>query len=72
MVKIDGVVKKIDIDRRPEKEGPAKLVARVIIEFEPTERGISELQDLIAMQNDLVNIQIVARQIEMPGFREAK
>ena len=49
-VRIDGEVKQITTGRKEDKEGNIKLVARVLIEFTPTEKGISELQDLIAMQ----------------------
>jgi hypothetical protein len=72
MVKIDGELKTISIGRKPEKEGTAKLVARVILEFEPTEKGIAELQDLIAMQDQFVNVVISTRQIELPLPKAAK
>ena len=65
-VKLDGEVKTITTGRKLDAEGNPKLVARVLIEFVPTEKGISELQDLIAMQELPVNVVITAQQIDLP------
>jgi hypothetical protein len=61
-VRIDGEVKTITTGRKEDREGNIKLVARVLIEFTPTEKGISELQDLIAMQELPVSVLISATQ----------
>jgi hypothetical protein len=61
-VKIDGEVKQITTGRKEDKEGNIKLVARVLIEFTPTEKGTAELQDLIALQELPVNVTISAQQ----------
>jgi hypothetical protein len=65
-VKIDGEVKQITTGRKLDSEGNPKLVARVLIEFVPTEKGIAELQDLIAMQELDVHVTIAAAQMELP------
>lgn len=64
-VRIDGEVKQITTGRKLDSEGNPKLVARVLIEFVPTEKGISELQDLIALQELPVNILITGQQREL-------
>ena len=61
-VRLDGEVKTITTGRKEDREGNIKLVARVLIEFTPTEKGIAELQDLIAMQELPVNVTISAQQ----------
>lgn len=66
MVKIDGEVKTITTGRKEDREGNIKLVARILIEFEPTEKGIADLQDLIALQELPVNVSIVAQQYGLP------
>jgi len=66
MVKIDGEVKTVSVARKVDRDDVPKLVARVVIEFEPTEKGITELQDLIGMQDQLVNVVFTGRQIELP------
>ena len=65
-VKLDGEVKQITTGRKLDSEGNPKLVARVLIEFVPTERGIAELQDLIALQELDVHVTITAQQMELP------
>ena len=65
-VKIDGEVKQITTGRKLDSEGNLKLVARVLIEFVPTEKGIAELQDLIALQELDVHVTITAQQMELP------
>lgn len=65
-VKIDGEVKQITTGRKLDSEGNPKLVARVLIEFVPTEKDISELQDLIAMQELDVHVTIAAAQMDLP------
>ena len=66
MVKIDGEIRNVSISRKVDREENAKLVAKVVIEFEPSEKGIAELQDLIAMQDQEVNVVFTGRQIELP------
>ena len=61
-VRLDGEVKTITTGRKEDREGNIKLVARVLIEFTPTEKGIAELQDLIAMQELPVSVLISATQ----------
>lgn len=61
-VRIDGEVKTITTGRKEDKEGNISLVARVLIEFVPTEKGIADLQDLIALQELPVNVTIAAQQ----------
>lgn len=65
-VKLDGEVKTITTGRKLDSEGNPKLVARVLIEFVPTEKGIAELQDLLAMQELDVRVTIAAAQLELP------
>jgi hypothetical protein len=65
-VKLDGEVKTITTGRKLGSEGNPKLVARVLIEFVPTEKGIQELQDLIALQEMDVHVSISAQQYELP------
>lgn len=65
-VKLDGEVKRVAITRKTDDAGNGKLVAQVVLEFVPTDRGISELQDLIAMQDRLINVSISDRQIDLP------
>ena len=71
-VKLDGEVKTITTGRKEDKEGNIKLVARVLIEFVPTEKGISELQDLIAIQDLPVNVVITAQQFDLPNVAAGK
>ena len=70
-VKIDGEVKQITIGRKEDKGGNPKLVVRVIIEFVPTEEGIAELQDLIAIQELCVLVTITAQQMDLPISKAA-
>ena len=71
-VKLDGEVKTITTGRKEDREGNIKLVARVLIEFVPTEKGIAELQDLIAIQDLPVNVVITAQQFDLPNVAAAK
>jgi len=64
-VRISGEVKNISTGRKEDKDG-IRLVAKVMIEFVPTEKGIAELQDLMAMQELPVNVTITAQQGELP------
>lgn len=64
-VKLDGEVKTIQLARK-ETADKIVLVARVLLEFTPTEKGISELQDLMAMQELPVNVTITGQQMELP------
>ena len=70
-VRIDGEIKTINLARK-DKEGNIKLVARVLIEFVPTEKGISELQDLIDIQDLPVNVVITAQQFDLPNVAAGK
>lgn len=70
-VKIDGEVKSIAIGRKEDKDG-IHLVAKVLIEFIPTEKGIEELQDLLAMQELPVKISITSAQLDLPNVAGAK
>jgi hypothetical protein len=70
-VRLDGEVKTITLGRKEDKEGNAKLTARVLIEFVPTEKGITELQDLIAMQELPVNVSITSQQMDLPMKKAA-
>jgi len=63
-VKIQGEVKNLTIGRKEDKDG-IHLVAKVVIEFIPTEKGIAELQDLLAMQELPVNVTITAQQLDL-------
>ena len=63
-VKISGEVKTVQLARKEDKES-IKLMARIVIEFQPTAKGIQELQDLIAMQELPVNITISAQQMAL-------
>ena len=64
-VRISGEVKNVTIGRKEIKES-ISLVAKILIEFTPTEKGITELQDLIAMQELPVNITISNQQMPLP------
>lgn len=63
-VKISGEVKNIAIGRKEDKDG-IHLVAKILIEFIPTEKGVAELQDLMAMQELPVNVTITAQQLDL-------
>jgi len=65
-VRLNGEVKTITTGRKEDKDGNIKLVARVMIEFTPTEKGIAELQDLIAMQELPVNVTLTPQQFDLP------
>ena len=64
-VNLAGEVKKVQIVRK-ESADSIKLAAQIIFEFEPTSKGIAELQDLIAMQELPVKVTITGQQIELP------
>ena len=64
-VRLDGEVKTIQLARKETAE-KIVLVARVLLEFTPTEKGIAELQDLMAMQELPVNVTITAQQFDLP------
>lgn len=70
-VKLDGEVKTIQLARKETAE-KIVLVARVLLEFVPTEKGIAELQDLMAMQELPVNVTITAQQFDLPSVAAAK
>jgi len=67
-VRLDGEVKTIQLARK-ETSDNIQLVARVVLEFTPTEKGIAELQDLLAMQELPVNVVITAQQFDLPAVK---
>jgi hypothetical protein len=69
-VRLDGEVKTVQIARK-ETADSIKLVARIVFEFEPTAKGLSELQDLIALQELPVNLTITGQQLELPAAKAA-